>query len=270
MGLNQSNTKNPTTAERLWVVESAKKGIQAIGWTLISPFVVIACPIIGAYEFGSRLQEELLTGSYVVDGTIGFLFGVVASPLAPFFVMWQSMEALFGRPPPLRPSIEYREQAFQKIGLDSDNYYNVAIIGCPGTGKSTLLNGLLGYRDTHKDAAQVRETNTSNHHQRNNNNNNNNVITPEVNGLPYSSFKSRGYKHPLLRSLMLWDMPSVVIHDGMRTKHYFHEYFLGAFDALLIVSAERLMATDVKLARRAIEYDVPVFFIRNKADAVCL
>ena len=118
-----------------------------------------------------------------------------------------------------------------------------------------MLNGLLGYKDNHEKAAEVREAND------NSDNNNNNNNTEE-------HVKSRGYKHPLLRSLMLWDMPSVVIHHGMRTKHYFHKHFLGAFDALLIVSAERLMATDVKLARRAIEFGVPVFFIRNKSDAV--
>ena len=111
-----------------------------------------------------------------------------------------------------------------------------------------MLNGLLGYKDNHEKAAQVREANDNNNTE--------------------EHVKSRGYKHPLLRSLMIWDMPSVVINHGMRTKHYFHKHFLGAFDALLIVSAERLMATDVKLARRAIEFGVPVFFIRNKSDAV--
>ena len=63
---------------------------------------------------------------------------------------------------------------------------------------------------------------------------------------------------------MLWDMPGVTT----KAKHYFHEHCLGAFDALLIVSSDRLMATDIKLARKAIEYGVPVFFIRNKADTV--
>ena len=129
-------TQSRRTAERLWVVENAKKGIQAVGMTLVSPFVVIACPIVGAYEFGKAYQDELLTGSVVMDGTLGFLFGVVASPLAPFFFMYERMEALFGRaPPPLPPSVEYLCEARSKIGLDSDTYYNIAITGCPGTGK---------------------------------------------------------------------------------------------------------------------------------------
>ncbi|KAI9471363.1 hypothetical protein BDB00DRAFT_862504 [Zychaea mexicana] len=255
---NTSSTYNTVTADRLWIIENAKKGAQAIGVTLMSPFVVIACPIIGAYEFGTALDQELLTGSCIVDGTLGFLLGVIASPIAPFLVMWQQMEVLFGtttRPPPLLPSVEYRDHARQSMGLDSDNYYNVAIVGCPGTGKSALLNGLLGYKEGHADAAPVREAADIS----------NTTTTVNAHGARSNSGdKSRGYKHPLLHSLMLWDMPSVNCGSA---KQYFHRHCLGAFDALVIVSAERLMATDIKLARRAIDYDVPVFFVRNKADA---
>ncbi|KAI8141415.1 P-loop containing nucleoside triphosphate hydrolase protein [Fennellomyces sp. T-0311] len=237
MGTSQSK-RNNITAERLWVVENAKKGIKAVGTTLVSPFVVIACPIIGAYEYAYK--EELGTGSLVVDGTLGFLFGVIASPLAPFFFMWERMEVLFGHPPPASPPTnEYLHEARQKMGLDSVTYYNVAIAGCPGTGKSTLVNGLLGYTDDHISAAQVHEANSC-------------------------VEKSRGYKHPLLPSVMLWDLPGVTTS----AKQYFHEHCLGAFDALLIVFADRLMASDIKLARKALEYDIPVFFVRNKADTV--
>lgn len=65
---------------------------------------------------------------------------------------------------------------------------------------------------------------------------------------------------------MLWDLPGADDDE----KHYFERYGLGYFDALVIVSTDRLMATDVKLARKALEYRVPIFFVRNKADAVSL
>ncbi|ORY99213.1 interferon-inducible GTPase-domain-containing protein [Syncephalastrum racemosum] len=251
MGVSPSSR----TADDLWILESAQRGAQAVGVTLLSPFVVIACPIVGAYEFGSAMDDELMTGSQILDGTIGFLLGVVASPLAPFYVFWESMEALFrSQPPPLPPprflpasllgqkrqwTLDDLEAVRLRMAeFDCQQYYNVALVGCKGTGKSTLLNGLLGYKDSHVRAAPVGEASATK--------------------------EPRGYRHPVLQSLMLWDLPGAEENE----KRYFERYGLGYFDALVIVSTDRLMATDVKLARKALEYRVPIFFVRNKADAV--
>ncbi|KAI9322866.1 P-loop containing nucleoside triphosphate hydrolase protein [Dichotomocladium elegans] len=244
MGSSQSRLE--TTAEDLWVTETAKKGMYVMGTTLLAPFVVIACPIVGAYEYGTAVEDELLTGSYLVDGAIGFLLGVLVSPIAPFFVLWESTANLFGRPPlPFSPSgSDHYERASSHLGLDSQNFYNVAVAGCPGTGKSSLVNALLGYRDGQPRAAPVREAG---------------METPTI-----TSIEPQGYQHPVLHTLMLWDLPGITFRGG---KQYFEDHCLGAFDAILLVSGDRLMAADIKLARMALRYNIPIFFIRNKADA---
>jgi predicted GTPase len=99
----------------------------------------------------------------------------------------------------------------------------------------------MGYRNIHTKAAIVGETETT--------------MAPKK------------YDHPILHSLVLWDMPGIGT-SSHPSDTYFERYCLGAFDAVLIVFDERLMASDVELARRAALYDIPVFFIRNKADLV--
>lgn len=51
-------------------------------------------------------------------------------------------------------------------------------------------------------------------------------------------------------------------------ENFFENYCLGAFDAILIVFDDRLMASDIDIARRARKYDIPVFFVKNKSDIV--
>jgi hypothetical protein len=101
----------------------------------------------------------------------------------------------------------------------------------------------MGYKDNHTKAAAVGEIETT--------------------------LEPKGYKHPILPTLHLWDMPGIGTPRHPLI-NYFDNYFLGAFDAILIVFDDRLMASDVEIARKAKIYDVPVFFIKNKADLVSL
>lgn len=131
----------PQTAYDLKVLETAKRGAQTIGLVSLAvvsaPVVMIACPLLGAYEFANAYDAELYTGSKVMDGIIGGLFGVVTSPLAPFYVAWGIIEELYKVPPPqpLPISKTYYEQAYQEYGLDCLNFYNIAVVGVTGTGK---------------------------------------------------------------------------------------------------------------------------------------
>ncbi|KAG1136604.1 hypothetical protein G6F37_008821 [Rhizopus arrhizus] len=230
MGIEQSNL----TADDLWKKESAKRSLQILSAAgsavLLSPVIMLALPIIGAYEFSKDNQ--------ILDVAMGGLLGVVISPLAPFYYFLSSIRNIFGVKRNAL-SVDYlRRRAEGMLCLDFA-YSNIAIVGSSGTGKSSLVNALLGYKHDHPKRAVVGEVETT--------------IEPKA------------YRHPILSTIALWDMPGIgtLRHPS---KYFFKNYCLGAFDALLIVFDDRLMATDIDLARKANQYDVPVFFIKNKAD----
>ncbi|KAI8084349.1 interferon-inducible GTPase-domain-containing protein, partial [Gilbertella persicaria] len=204
---------------------------------------VIALPFIGAYEFGTALEHELLTGHKIADGALGVLFGITLSPLGPFYYFLLSMQKIFSTTHQFSylQSISASElllKAQEQFGLNTE-HYNVVLTGCSGTGKSSVLNGLLGYKENHMKAAAVGEIETT--------------------------LEPKKYQHPSLPALYLWDMPGVGTLRNP-SKSYFEDYCLNAFDAILIVFDDRFMASDVDIARKARRHDIPVFFIRNKAD----
>lgn len=145
MGNNQSF--DTETANELYFKESAKRGLQvarAVGTSiLLSPVVILALPFVGAYEFSTALEEEMLTGYKVVDGMIGGLFGVIASPIAPLYCFLASMQDIFSVPTTHQHiNQSYLRKAHGMLRLDADAY-NVVITGCPGTGKVQM------YRSTY-------------------------------------------------------------------------------------------------------------------------
>lgn len=104
-----------------------------------------------------------------------------------------------------------------------------------------MINGIMGYHD--KDARAA--------------------VTGEVE----ATTKPKGYQHPDLRTMIVWDMPGAgTMNHPAET--YFDDNFLYAFDTLVIVTAERLQEIDINLAKRANELRIPVLFVRNKADQV--
>lgn len=141
---NSLSVGNTATANDLYLKESALKGlrvISAVGTSILfSPVVIVALPFVGAYEFGTALESELLTGNKVVDGMIGGLFGVIASPLAPFYYFLLSIKEIFNnnRCHCHLPSQKYMYKAHDMLGLDH-TFYNIAVAGCSGTGKVNNL-----------------------------------------------------------------------------------------------------------------------------------
>ncbi|CAO3625411.1 unnamed protein product [Cunninghamella blakesleeana] len=205
--------------------------------TLAVPMVIIAFPLLNAYTF----TEEELTGVKLMDGAIGGLLGVLGWPLAPFLACYSVFQVIFNDGPtePLPIPKEIKEAARRSIGLDCEQFYNVAVVGVSGTGKSSVVNGIMGYRDNDKIAAATGESETTK--------------------------KPRGYRHPDLRSMIIWDMPGANTMNHPAST-YFQDKFLCAFDSLIIVTAERLMETDIKIAKQAQQWQIPVLIVRNKAD----
>ncbi|KAI8073386.1 interferon-inducible GTPase-domain-containing protein [Gilbertella persicaria] len=180
--------------------------------TIAVPMVIVAFPILNAYKFSANE----FTGVKVVDSTIGGLLGVVGWPISPFVAFWSAYQHIFTEGPNTSTEVseETKQLVRKAIGLDCDNFYNVAVVGAAGTGKSSVVNGILGYPDTDRYAASIHET-----------------------GKNYID-EPRGYRHPELRKMILWDMPGAgtTTHP---TATYFQDHYLQAFDSLIIVTAER-------------------------------
>lgn len=136
-------------------------------------------------------------------------------PLSPFLACYSLFKVLFADGPKEEPILvpqEIKRQARREIGLNTEHFYNVAVVGVAGTSKSSVINGLLGYHDTDPYAAATGET--------------------EATSMP------RGYRHPDLKSMILWDMPGAGTMNHPADT-YFESKFLCAFDSLVIVIAER-------------------------------
>ncbi|OBZ91199.1 Interferon-inducible GTPase 1 [Choanephora cucurbitarum] len=207
--------------------------------TIAVPMVIVAFPILNAYKFSTNE----FTGVKVVDGTIGGLLGVVGWPLSPFVAFWSAYQSLFTETPGYSSELsdDTKQLVRKAIGLDCDRFYNVAVVGAAGTGKSSIVNGILGYSDTDPYAATVNEAGK--------------VSTEEP----------RGYRHPDLRKLVLWDIPGAGTATH-RANTYFEDYYLKAFDSLIIVTAERLQTIDLEIAAKAQQHHVPVLIVRNRCD----
>lgn len=143
MGNKYSLVSDSSTAKELYYKESAIKGIKAVSAAgasiVLSPLVIIALPIVGAYEFSTSLGNELITGYKIMDGMIGGLLGVVASPLAPFYCFLLSIQEIFEleQPSKSKSTRKHVKRATGMLRLDS-NFYNIVVAGCPGTGKVNI------------------------------------------------------------------------------------------------------------------------------------
>ncbi|RCH97165.1 hypothetical protein CU097_012710 [Rhizopus azygosporus] len=206
--------------------------------TMAVPMIIVAFPILNAYKF----SEYEYTGVKVVDGTIGGLLGVVGWPISPFVAFWSAYQSIFVEEPDRMAEIseDVKTMVRRAIGLDCDRFYNIAVVGAAGTGKSSLVNGILGYPDNDQYAAAIHEAGGH-------------------------TTEPRGYRHPDLRNMILWDMPGAGTLTN-NDKTYFEDNYLYAFDSLIIVTAERLQAIDLEIAAKAQEYHIPVLFVRNRCD----
>uniref|UniRef100_A0AC34QF89 IRG-type G domain-containing protein n=1 Tax=Panagrolaimus sp. JU765 TaxID=591449 RepID=A0AC34QF89_9BILA len=132
-----------------------------------------------------------------------------------------------------------RAEARNKYQIDSVYDYNFGITGQSGVGKSSLINALCGYDDYDSRAAPINIVECTN------------VV--------------KRYPHPQLKHLVLYDLPG-----GGTTSNPFHTYFcdkrLYVFDCLLLVMSQRILETDLAIAKLALEMGTPVVFIRNKAE----
>jgi len=74
------------------------------------------------------------------------------------------------------------------------------------------------------------------------------------------------YEFPNYPHIILWDLPGVgtMSHPA---KTYFDDKTMFAMDCIVITCSDRISEIDLEIASQAKEWDVPVFFVRGKADA---
>jgi len=125
---------------------------------------------------------------------------------------------------------------------------NWAILGDPGTGKSTLNNTLRGLRARDEGAAQVGVTETT--------------AAPTPYALPDSgAFASI----PNRDSYRFWDIPGAGTPD-QPADTYVSEMGLRHFDAVILVIGQRFTEVALTLLVHLRRFRVPVLLVRNKVD----
>eukprot|EP01055_Gregarina_sp_Pseudo9_P000884 Gregarina_sp_Pseudo_9__883@NODE_1563_length_1492_cov_30_838954_g1450_i0_p1_GENE_NODE_1563_length_1492_cov_30_838954_g1450_i0NODE_1563_length_1492_cov_30_838954_g1450_i0_p1_ORF_typecomplete_len393_score53_54IIGP/PF05049_13/2_4e49MMR_HSR1/PF01926_23/1_3e08RsgA_GTPase/PF03193_16/0_00026RsgA_GTPase/PF03193_16/6_4e02DUF87/PF01935_17/0_00011Dynamin_N/PF00350_23/3_2e03Dynamin_N/PF00350_23/0_012Dynamin_N/PF00350_23/89FeoB_N/PF02421_18/0_00046AIG1/PF04548_16/0_00072Golgin_A5/PF09787_9/0_0009DUF2730/PF108 len=119
-------------------------------------------------------------------------------------------------------------------------FFHIAVAGCSGTGKSSLINALRMLRNVDPAAAPVGFVET----------------TAEI-----ARYVSEDPKD----KLVLYDIPGAGTLKVPRWE-YFKSHLLYVFDAIILCSANRLYDTDFAILQHAANLKIRCFVIRSKCD----
>lgn len=123
----------------------------------------------------------------------------------------------------------------QELDMWKSETINIAVIGQSGTGKSSLINAILGLPADHPEAAKVSSI----------------QATTSV----------TAYKHPKNRNFMIWDFPGVGA-ESMPRETYLQEMVKTKFDFFIIVSSKRFTQIDIWLAKEIEKMKTFFYFVR--------
>ncbi|XP_052786215.1 interferon-inducible GTPase 5-like [Mya arenaria] len=134
-------------------------------------------------------------------------------------------------------------QQHVQIDLDSwkDIKLNIAIVGQSGSGKSALINTMLGL--TAEDAAGA------------------------ACGVIETTEKVKMYCHPERLNLVLWDLPGVDTPNFTKEQYWKNvEKNVADFDFFIIVSSGSFKDSDIWFAKDIQEKEKKFFFVRTQVD----
>jgi len=140
---------------------------------------------------------------------------------------------------------------------------NIAVLGAPGSGSSSLVNALRGKGPRDPVAAPVGSTRTTARptayefccegHVEDN-------LKGEKEGSGTDCTTPEGFAAPV----RLWDLPGVV--GAAARENACKELGLLFYDVILVVCARRVTQGDVQLVRELSRWDVPYLIVRTKMD----
>lgn len=139
-----------------------------------------------------------------------------------------------------KSAAELREEAKRFIGLNTHRF-NLVFCGATGTGKSTLINALLGLDELDPGAAKVGETETTQTIQ---------------------SYQSTNGTMPYVT---IWDTPGGGTENNP-AHSYFEDKKLYAFDFIFVVVGNRFLELDLVIVRNAREFDIPFAVVRARSN----
>lgn len=144
---------------------------------------------------------------------------------------------------PIQWPTEVEFRAAQKKVQYSESNFHFAIVGKAGCGKSSLINAFLNLKPTDPRAAPTGITETT---------------------LEICRYPDPGKQAP--RSWTVWyDVPGAGTQRIPRLQ-YFTNQALFVFDIIILAIGDRFEETDCQIIRSCIEFGIPFFIVRSKAD----
>jgi GTP-binding protein EngB required for normal cell division len=136
------------------------------------------------------------------------------------------------------PSAEQVEQAKARFQFD-ENVFHLAIAGCAGSGKSSIVNAIRGLRNSDEGAAKTSSI----------------ECTSEI----------ERYPDPKREYFVWYDIPGAGTLN-VPAETYFNEQGLFIFDFIIVPVDSRFTETDVAILATCKQFGIPSFIVRSKAD----
>lgn len=164
-----------------------------------------------------------------------------------------------GIPPIKYPTGDQIAQTRESLGYQ-EGLLHIAITGCSGSGKSSLINAVRGYKNPKAGFfGALTSINTFIDN-----------ISPghlAQTGTSETTTQIQRYADPhhARRGLAWYDVPGAGTLR-VRDWQYFNDQGLYIFDTIMIAVGDRITKTDVDLLFHCKRFGIPTFFVRSKAD----
>ncbi|KAM9114303.1 interferon-inducible GTPase 5-like isoform 1-T1 [Pangshura tecta] len=134
---------------------------------------------------------------------------------------------------------EAAQKAQEALELSKNTKLNIAITGESGSGKSSLINAMLGLADDDEGAAEV--------------------------GITETTTETLAYLHPTLPNVKMWDLPGIGT-PSFRPDTYLQQVSFARYDFFIIVTSKRFRSCNADLAQEIQKMGKKFYFVRSKVD----